>query len=132
MQQRYGEASLERTQHKVDHMSIEITSKHLEITSAIRNSIAEQFDKLERHLIDLISSHVIITQEPQGFKIEASIVIPQGKLFAHANDKDLYSAIHSLGQKLERQLNKHSHKSDSHREERHAKTLNQSPETEVA
>lgn len=113
-------------------MSIEITSKHLEITPAIKDSISSQFDKLDRHLVDLISSHVIITQEPQGFKIEASIVIPQDKLFAHAQDKDLYSAIHSLGQKLERQLNKYSHKSDSHREERHTKTLNRNPDTEVA
>ena len=113
-------------------MSIEITSKHLEITAAIKNSIASQFEKLERHLVDLISCHVIITQEPLGFKVDAKVVIPQGDLFAHAIDKDLYSAIHALGQKLERQLNKHSRKSGSHREERHAKKINQTPVTEEA
>lgn len=112
-------------------MSIEITSKHLEITPAIRDSIDTQFEKLERHLVDLIKSHVIITQQPQGFKIEANIIIPQGKLFAHATDKDLYSAIHALGQKLERQLNKYSHKSHSHRDERHAKTLNRNIDIEL-
>ena len=112
-------------------MNIEITSKHLEITATIKQSITSQFEKLERHLINLISSHVIIIQESQGFKIEATVIIPQGKLFAHASDKDLYHAINALGQKLERQLNKHSHKSDSHREERHAKVLNQTPAVEV-
>jgi ribosome-associated inhibitor A len=113
-------------------MNIEITSKQIEITPTIKEAIASQFEKLERHLVDLISSHVIISQEPQAFKIEANIVIPQGKLFAHSSDNDLYSAIHSLGQKLERQLNKHSHKSHSHRDERHTKTLNRDPEPEIA
>jgi ribosome-associated inhibitor A len=120
------------TNHKVNRMSIEITSKHLEITPAIKDAIASQFKKLERHLIDLINSHVIITQEPQGFKIEANVVIPQGKLFAHAQDNDLYAAIHSLGQKLERQLNKHTHKSDSHRDERNAKKINRTADIEAA
>ena len=113
-------------------MNIEITSKQIEITPTIKDAIASQFEKLERHLVDLISCHVIISQEPQAFKIEASIVIPQGKLFAHASDDDLYAASQSLGHKRERQLNKHSHKSHSHRDERHTKALTQHPEPEIA
>jgi len=113
-------------------MNIEITSKQIEITPAIQDGITAVLNKLARHQVDLISSHVIITQQAQAFNIEASIVIPQGKLFAHATDADLYAAIGALGHKLERQLNKHSHKLESHRDERHTKTLNRQPEAEIA
>lgn len=105
-------------------MKIEITSKHTEVTAAMRDRIESRFEKLERYTVDFIKSHVIITQEPQGFKIEANISIPHNKLFAQAQDDDLYTAINQMGQKLQRQLNKITHKDDSHRSERQAKSLN--------
>lgn len=105
-------------------MKIEITSKHTEVTAAMRERIESRFEKLERYMVDFIKAHVIITQEPKGFKIEANISIPQNKLFAQAEAEDLYVAINQLGQKLQRQLNKITHKDDSHRSERQTKVLN--------
>ena len=116
-------------------MKIEITSKHAEITEAMRERIESRFEKLERYTVDFIKSHVIITKEPKGFKIEANVTIPQNKLFAQAHDEDLYAAINDMGQKLQRQLNKITHKDDSHRGERQAKALNREEllsEAEVA
>ncbi len=92
-----------------------ITSKDFEVTAPIRERIESRLEKLSRHDIQLINPHVIITQEKQGFKIEASVGIPSNKLFAQATDADLYAAINSLGQKLEKQLNKLNHKAEGSR-----------------
>lgn len=94
---------------------MKITSKDFEVTAPIRERIESRLEKLGRHDIQLINPHVIITQEKQGFKIEASVGIPSNTLFAQATDKDLYAAINAMGQKLEKQLNRLNHKPEAAR-----------------
>ncbi|MBP6791012.1 MAG: ribosome-associated translation inhibitor RaiA, partial [Aeromonas sp.] len=60
--------------------------------------------------VPLITPHVIISKERLMYIVEATIGIPNGKLFAQAEHEDLYAAITDLGQKLERQLNRHTEK----------------------
>jgi len=91
-------------------MKIEITSKSISVTGPIRERIESRFAKLERLQVPLINPHVIITKEPKGVKVEATAGVPQNTLFAQAEHEDLYAAINLLGQKLERQLNKHQRK----------------------
>lgn len=91
-------------------MKIEITSKIIDITPAIRERIESRFEKLERLQVPLITPHVIVSKERLMFTVEASAGIPNGKLFAQAEHEDLYAAINELGQKLERQLNRHTEK----------------------
>jgi len=92
-----------------------ITSKHLEVTALIRERIEARMERLSRHDVPLITPHVIITQEKQLFKIEASVGIPNSTLFAQAKHEDLYSAINAMGQKLEKQLNRLTHKPEAQR-----------------
>ncbi|MCL1056952.1 ribosome-associated translation inhibitor RaiA [Shewanella gelidimarina] len=94
---------------------IKITSKHFEVTESIRERIEARLEKLARHDVQLINPHVIIIQEKQGFKIEATVGIPNAKLFAQAKHEDLYAAITAMGQKLEKQLNRLTHKPESQR-----------------
>ncbi|WP_394200123.1 ribosome hibernation-promoting factor, HPF/YfiA family [Shewanella waksmanii] len=94
---------------------IKITSKDLEVTTPIRERIESRLRKLSRRDVQLINPHVIIVQEKQQFMIEASVGIPSNKLFAQARDKDLYAAINSMGQKLEKQLNRVVHKPEAQR-----------------
>lgn len=96
-------------------MKIEITSKIIDITPAIRERIESRFEKLERLQVPLITPHVVVTKERLMFIVEASAGIPSGKLFAQAEHEDLYAAINELGQKLERQLNRHTEKPISRR-----------------
>ena len=91
-------------------MKIEMTSKIIDITPAIRERIESRFEKLERLQVPLITPHVIISKERLMYIVEATIGIPNGKLFAQAEHEDLYTAITDLGQKLERQLNRHTEK----------------------
>ncbi len=94
---------------------LKITSKQLEVTAPILERIEGQFEKLTRHDIQLINPHVIITQEKQSFKIESSVGLPSGELFAQAKNENLYAAITAMGKKLEKQLNRLTHKPQSQR-----------------
>ncbi|MCT7944553.1 ribosome hibernation-promoting factor, HPF/YfiA family [Shewanella septentrionalis] len=94
---------------------LKITSKQLEVTSPIRERIESRFEKLSRHDVQMINPHVIITEEKPGFKIEASVGIPNGELFAQAKHENLYTAINAMGQKLEKQLNRITHKPEAQR-----------------
>lgn len=94
-----------------------ITSKSLEVTPLIRERVQARLNKLARHDIQLINPHVIITQEKLLFKIEATVGIPNHTLFAQAKHEDFYSAINAMGQKLEKQLNRLTHKPEAQRYE---------------
>ena len=104
-------------------MTIEITSKHMAITTPMREKISACFDRLEKMQVPLIKPHFIITQEPKGFTINATIGIPNGDLCATATHDDLYSAITQLGQKLEKQLHKHVDKPNAQRNGDHKRLV---------
>jgi len=97
-------------------MKINMTGKNLEITSAIRAHIEAKFKKLEKWQVDIIGCQTAISEEPgKKMKFEASISVPKGKLVASSINEDLYKAITEVEQKLERQLNKLSHKPEARR-----------------
>ncbi|MGD8112004.1 ribosome hibernation-promoting factor, HPF/YfiA family [Vibrio sp. TRT 21S02] len=97
-------------------MKVNITGKKIEITSAIRTHIESKFKKLEKWQIDIISCQATFSEEPnKQKKIEAVITVPKGQLVASAVHEDLYAAVNEVEQKLERQLNKLSHKSEARR-----------------
>lgn len=97
-------------------MKINITGKNIEVTSAIKAHIEAKFQKLEKWHVDLIGCQASISAEPgKQHKIDASVTVPKGQLVASAINDDLYKAINEVEQKLERQLNKLSHKPESRR-----------------
>ncbi|ELR65412.1 Ribosome hibernation protein YfiA [Photobacterium marinum] len=97
-------------------MTVNIAGKNLEITPAIRERIEFKFKKLEKYQVQLINKHAVISTEPnRQFKVEASATIPGGQLVASAEHDDMYGAITEVYQKLERQLNKQTHKPSARR-----------------
>lgn len=97
-------------------MKLNTTGKNIEVTSSIRDYIEAKFKKLEKWQIDLIGCHATISTEPgKQQKIEVTVSVPKGQLVASASNEDLYKAINEVEQKLERQLNKLSHKPEAKR-----------------
>jgi ribosome-associated inhibitor A len=92
-----------------------ITSKQMEITPAIRQHVTERLSKLDKWQTHLINPHIILSKEPKGFVADATINTPNGHLVASAKHEDMYAAINELITKLERQLNKLQHKSEARR-----------------
>ncbi len=97
-------------------MTMNITGKNIEITSAIREHIESKFKKLEKWQIDIISCQATFSEEPnKQMKFEAILNVPKGQLVASATHEDLYVAINEVEHKLARQLNKLAHKSEESR-----------------
>lgn len=96
-------------------MTINITSKQMEITPAIRQHITDRLAKLEKWQTHLINPHIILSKEPPYFIADATINTPHGTLVASSKHEDMYFAINELINKLERQLNKLQHKGESRR-----------------
>jgi len=111
-------------------MTVNITSKQMDITPAIREHVEDRLKKLEKWQAQLINPHIVLSKEPQGFVADATINTPNGPLVASAENHDMYFAINDLITKLERQLNKAQHKGEARRAEHCIKEINLEPEQE--
>ena len=96
-------------------MILNITSKQMEITAAIRDHVEDRLAKLEKWQAHLINPHIVLSKAPKEFVVDATINTPNGTLVASAKHEDMYTAINDLIGKLERQLNKVQHKPEARR-----------------
>ena len=97
-------------------MQISVTGRHLDITDALKNYVESKFERLERHIDHVTDVHVILGLEKINKKAEATVQISGAMLFAEDNQEDMYAAIDSLIDKLDRQVCKHKEKIvDRHR-----------------
>ncbi len=85
-------------------MSLNISSKQMEITPAIRAHIEDRLAKLDKYHTQLINPHFMIHKQPNSYEVEATIGSPLGDLVAKADNEDLYNAINEVEKKLEGQL----------------------------
>jgi ribosome-associated inhibitor A len=60
-------------------MTVNITSKQMEITPAIRQHVADRLAKLDKWQTHLINPHIILSKEPQGFIADATINTSSGR-----------------------------------------------------
>jgi len=96
-------------------MQINVSGHHLEITESLRDYVTSKFERLSHHHDRITSTHVILSVDKLEQKAEATLHVSGKDIFADATDLDLYTAIDSLADKLDRQLIKHKEKMRSHR-----------------
>jgi len=96
-------------------MQISLTGRHVDITPALRSYVLNKFEKLERHFDSMTNVHVILTVEKERRIAEATVNVNRGKLFADSENEDMYAAIDTLIDKLDRQVLRHKEKKISHR-----------------
>lgn len=96
-------------------MQIDLTGHHIDITDSMRDYVNTKFERLERHFDNVTNTHVILSVEKLRQKAEATIHITGHNLFAESVDEDMYAAIDSLTDKLDRQIIKHKEKATDHR-----------------
>ena len=95
-------------------MQIDLSGHHIEITTPMRNYVNEKIGRLEKHFDRVTDIHVILSVEKQVQKAEATIHVKGNKIFAHADEQDMYTAIDALANKLDRQIIKHKEKIQDH------------------
>jgi len=95
-------------------MQINLTGHHIEITTSLRQYVEEKFTKLERHFDQINNVHVILNVQKMQQKAEAKLHLSGGEVFATSEGADMYAAIDSLIDKLDRQVIKHKEKLTKH------------------
>ena len=103
-------------------MQITVTGHHIDITPALKNSVEEKFGRIRRHFDIVTDAHVILTVEKLRHKAEAKVQYRGGTVFADATEQDMYAAIDSLVDKLDRRVKKSKEKMTDH----HAKQVRKS------
>lgn len=96
-------------------MNIEISGRHMDLTTPLREYVNNKFAKLERHFDHITKTHVVLSVEKLNQKAEANIHVSGADLFAHAEHENMYAAIDALSDKLDRQILKHKEKLTSHK-----------------
>jgi len=115
-------------------MQLEVTGRHIEVTKSLNSYVSDKTTRLKRHFDQVLNIHVILEVQKTTHKAEASIYLSGNHLFAEASAGDMYAAIDSLIDKLDRQIVKHKEKlKDHHREEgSHRKVAEQHAELVTA
>lgn len=91
-------------------MQINISGHHVDLTEPLKDYINEKLDKLNRHLDKITSINVTLNIENKEHLAEATVRFSGGEIFAEAGASDMYAAIDSLSDKLDRQILKHKEK----------------------
>ncbi|HCM06265.1 MAG TPA: ribosome-associated translation inhibitor RaiA [Oceanospirillales bacterium] len=93
-------------------MQINISGHHIEVSSALKEHVESKVQRLEHHFDQITRADVTLTVEKTRHKAECNIHVNGGDLHASAEDENqnMYAAIDSLADKLDRQLLKHKEK----------------------
>lgn len=104
-------------------MNLNLTGRHLEITPAIRQHVSEKLAKIKNHFDNVIDVTIILSVDKLKQKAEGSVHLSGKTLFVECDDANLYVAIDSMIEKLDRQIIKHKEKHAARRHDdsgRHA------------
>ncbi|MBL8491734.1 MAG: ribosome-associated translation inhibitor RaiA [Rhodocyclaceae bacterium] len=95
-------------------MNLNITGHHVEVTPAIRDYVTNKLDRVIRHFDNVTSVHVILSVAKLKQKAEVTLHVKGKDLFADSEEADLYAAIDTVCDKLDRQVLKHKEKAGDH------------------
>jgi putative sigma-54 modulation protein len=102
-------------------MNILITGQHLDLTPSIRAYVENKLERITRHFDQVIEIAVILGVEAPADKdrrhrAEVNLRVKGDMLHAESRADDLYAAIDSLIEKLDRQVLKFKEKVKGHRQ----------------
>ena len=95
--------------------SIRSISSRIDVTPALRDYVQSKLERLTRHSDHLHDGHVILSVEKLRQKIEANVRVRGRDIFCESAEADMYAAIDSLVDKLDRTIIKHKEKNLEHR-----------------
>ena len=94
--------------------NLQISGHHLEITPAIHDYVTGKLERVTRHFDNVIDVNVILSVDKLKQKAEVTVHLSGKDVFVESTDEDLYAAIDSLADKLDRQIQKHKQKIQDH------------------
>jgi len=95
-------------------MNLQISGHHLEITPAIHDYVTGKLERVTRHFDNVIDVNVILSVDKLKQKAEVTVHLSGKDVYVEVIDEDLYAAIDALGDKLDRQIQKHKQRVQDH------------------
>ncbi len=95
-------------------MNLSISGHHISVTPALRDYAIGKLERITRHFDHVIDVQMLLSVDKLDQKAEVNIHVRGKDLFAESVDEDLYAAIDTLVDKLDRQVIKYKSKRASH------------------
>ena len=95
-------------------MQMTLTGLHINVTPPLKTYVEKKFERIGRHFDNVIDVHCVLSVEKLMHKAEATLHVSGGNIHADASDGDMYAAIDSLADKLDRRVKKHKEKRTDH------------------
>lgn len=96
-------------------MQITVSGHQVEVTEPLRNYAAEKMNRISKHFDHVTTTNVVLHIEKNRHMAEATIHAKGATLHANAEGEDMYAAIDSVTDKLDRQVIRHKEKRSDHR-----------------
>jgi putative sigma-54 modulation protein len=103
-------------------MNLTISGHHLEVTPALREYVVNKLDRVTRHFDQVVDVSVLLTVEKQKEKerrqkAEVNLHVKGRDIYVEHSSEDLYAAIDTLMDKLDRQVMRHKDRLHDHHHE---------------
>ena len=95
-------------------MNFTVSGHHVSVTPAIRDYVLSKFDRVNRHFDNVIDINVILSVEKLAHKAEVSMHVRGKDIHVETVDDNMYAAIDTLADKLDRQVLKYKDRAYNH------------------
>ena len=95
-------------------MQLTLTGHQIEITDPLRTYATDKIKRIEKHFDHVTTTNIVLHVEKNRHLAEATLHAKGATLHANAEGADMYAAIDSLTDKLDRQILKHKEKTTDH------------------
>jgi putative sigma-54 modulation protein len=97
-------------------MNLQLTGHQLDITPSLRDYVKEKLERITRHFDHLIDVSVILSVSKLEQKAECNVHVRGRDIFCESVAEDMYAAIDTLVDKLDRQIIRHKEKAVEQRQ----------------
>lgn len=95
-------------------MNLKITGLNFDVTEAVKQRVTEKLERISRHSDNLITVNVTLSVDKHSNKAEADVHLSGKNIHVEAVEQEnnnMYAAIDSMADKLDRAIIKHKEKS---------------------
>ena len=98
-------------------MNLQIHGNHIEVTPALRDYVAGKLARIERHFDQVIDATVQLTVEKLHQRAEITLRLRGNNIHVESVESDMYAAVDTLVDKLDRQVLRHKDRVKGHQTE---------------
>ena len=95
-------------------MNLTIHGNHVEVSPALRDHVTSKLNRVERHFDQVIDATVQLTCEKLRQRAEITLRVRGNNIHVESVEDDMYAAIDTLVDKLDRQVIRHKSRLQDH------------------